>query len=127
MSDTIKQPKAVVFILYIFLFLNLTPECFAELVTKRDLADVLPTANAFARKTEPFPHFLGYTTDGGYFMGVVFLTTEVVPDESWGYRDQIVTLVGVDARGKITDIKVLSEFESPRYKKGLLTDGSWFA
>ena len=121
-----KRPKAAIFIFYVLIFLNLTPECFAELVTKRDLADVLPAANAFARKTEPFPHFLGYTTDGGYLMGVVFLTTEVVPDESWGYRDLIATLVGVDAKGKIAGIKVLNEFESPRYTKGLLADESWF-
>jgi len=59
-------------------------------------------------------------------MGVVFLTTEVVPEESWGYRDQIATLVGIDAMGKITGVKVLSEFESPRYTKGLLEDESWF-
>ncbi len=57
---------------------------------------------------------------------MVFLTTEVVPDESWGYRDQIATLVGIDAKGKITGVKVLSEFESPRYTKELLADGSWF-
>ena len=125
-KKTVKSPKTVLFILVISVFLNLTPECFAELVTKKDLADVLPAANAFARKTEPFGHFLGYTTDGGYLMGVVFLSTEVVPYESWGYRDQIATLVGVDARGKITGVKVLSEFESPRYTKGLLEDGSWF-
>ena len=110
----------------ILIFLYITPECIAELITKKDLADVLPTADAFARKTEPFPHFLGYTTDGGYLMGVVFLTTEVVPDESWGYRDQIATLVGVDNEGKIAGVKVLSEFESPRYTKGLLADESWF-
>jgi NosR/NirI family nitrous oxide reductase transcriptional regulator len=121
-----KRPKAAIFVFYILIFMNLTPECFAELVTKRDLADVLPAANAFARKTEPFPHFLGYTTDGGYLVGVIFLTTEVVPDESWGYRDLIATLVGVDAKGKIAGIKVMSEFESPRYTKGLLADESWF-
>ena len=114
MSGATKQPKAAIFILSILAFLNLTPECFAELITERDLAYVLPKADAFARKTEPFPHFRGYTTDGGYFMGVVFLTTEVVPKESWGYRDQIATLVGVGAMGKITGVKVLSEFESPR-------------
>ncbi len=126
MSGKRKLPKVAIFILSILVFLNLTPECFAELVTKKDLADVLPAANAFARKTEPFPHFVGYTTDGGHLMGAVFLTTEIVPDESWGYRDQIATLVGVDARGKITGVKVLSEFESPRYIKGFLADESWF-
>jgi NosR/NirI family nitrous oxide reductase transcriptional regulator len=126
MPDARKKLKAVAFVLTILIFLNVTPECVAELITKKDLADVLPSADAFARKTEPFPHFLGYTTDGGYLMGVVFLTTEVVPDESWGYRDQIETLVGINAGGEIIGVKVLSEFESPRYTKGLLADESWF-
>jgi len=121
-----KKLKAALYTLYLLVFLNLGPECLAELITKKDMADVLPKADAFARKTEPFAHFRGYTTDGGYFMGVVFLTTEVVPDESWGYRDQIATLVGVGTNGKIAGVKVLSEFESPRYTKGLLADGSWF-
>jgi len=110
-----KLPKAAIFILGITPSLNLIPECLAESITKRDLADVLPVANLFVRKTEPFGHYLGYTTKGGYLVGAAFVTTEIVPEESWGYRDQIVTLVGVDAKGKITGVKVLSEFESPRY------------
>lgn len=126
MSGKRKQQKAAIFILPILVFLNLAPECFAELVTKRDLADVLPAANVFARKTEPFGHYLGYTTESGHFVGAAFVTTEVVPDETWGYRYQIATLVGVDAKGKITAVKVLSEFESPRYTKGFLSDRSWF-
>ena len=126
MSSKTKLPKAAIFTLGITLSLNLIPKCFAESVTKRDLADVLPTANVFARITEPFGHYLGYTTNGGYLVGVVFVTTEVVPNETWGYRDQIATLVGADAAGKITGVKVLSEFESPRYTKGFLADGSWF-
>ena len=126
MYGTKKQPKTAISILFILAFLNLTSGCFAESVTKKDLADVLPSANAFCRKTEPFPHFRGYITEGEYFMGVVFLTTEIVPDESYGYRDQIETLVGVNAQGEISGVKVLSEFESPRYTKGLLADGSWF-
>jgi len=126
MSTKLKLPKAAIFILAITLSLNLIPKCFAESVTKKDLADVLPVANLFVRKTEPFGHYLGYTTEGGYLVGSVFITTEVVPDESWGYRDRIAALVGVDAKGKITGVKVMSEFESPRYTKGFLADGSWF-
>ena len=72
MSGKRKLPKVAIFIFSILAFLNLTLECFAELVTKKDLADVLPAANAFARKTEPFPHFVGYTTDGGHLMGQFF-------------------------------------------------------
>ena len=126
MFDKIKLSKAIIFILIIIAFLNLTSESSAKLVTKEDLADVLPAATMFVRKTEPFGHYLGYATEGGHLVGTAFLTTEVVPDKSWGYRDQIATLVGVDLKGKITGVKVLSEFENPRYTKGLLSDGSWF-
>jgi len=126
MFDKIKLSKAIIFILIIIAFLSLTSESSAKLVTKEDLADVLPAATMFVRKTEPFGHYLGYATEGGHLVGAAFLTTEVVPDKSWGYRDQIATLVGVDLKGKITGVNVLSEFESPRYTKGLLSDGSWF-
>ena len=121
-----KLSKAAIFILSIIAFLSLTSESSAKLVTKEDLADVLPAANLFVRKAEPFGYYVGYITEGGHLVGAAFVTTEVVPDESWGYRDQIATLVGVDLKGKITGVKVLSEFENPRYTKGLLSDGSWF-
>ena len=121
-----KLSKITIFILCIIAFSSATSGSSGELVTKKDLADVLPAADTFTRQTEPFAHYPGYTTEGGHFVGVAFLTTEVVPDESWGYRDQIATLVGVDTKGRITGVKVLSEFESPRYTKGLLSDGSWF-
>jgi NosR/NirI family nitrous oxide reductase transcriptional regulator len=101
-------------------------ECSAETVTRKELARVLPAADRFVRSLDPFPHYLGYTAAERELVGVAFLTTEVVPDESWGYRDRIETLVGVDASGRITGVTVLSEFESPRYTKGLLSDGSWF-
>jgi NosR/NirI family nitrous oxide reductase transcriptional regulator len=126
MSGIIKLLKALIFILVILAFLSSTSESSAKLLTKKDLTDVLPTANLFISKTEPFSHYLGYIAEGDHFVGVAFVTTEVVPDESWGYRNQIATLVGVDAKGKITGVKVLSEFESPRYTRGLLRDGSWF-
>jgi len=121
-----KLPKSAIFILGAILVLYLAPKSFAESVTKNDLTDVLPTADRFVRNTEPFGHYLGYATDGGHLMGVCFVTTEVVPDESWGYRDQIVTLVGVSATGKIYGVKVLTEYESPRYTKGFLSDDSKF-
>ena len=121
-----KLAKPAVFMLGIILFLSLTAECLAEPVAKRDLVDVLPAAGLFVRETDPFGYYLGYTTGGADLVGVAFLTTEVVPEESWGYRQQIATLVGVDVEGKITGVKVLSEFETPRYAKGLLSGESWF-
>ncbi len=126
MPNEMKSQNFAIVILGIILSLNLIPRCFAESVTKRDLADVLPDANLFIRKTDPFVFYVGYSGEGGYLVGTAFVTTEVVPEESWGYRDQIATLVGVDRKGKITDLKVLSELESPRYTKGFLRDGSSF-
>jgi len=121
-----KLKRAIVFILAIIFLICPAYSAFAEPATKNDLADVLPAADIFVRNEEPFGHFAGYTSDGGHFAGVVFLTTEVVPDETWGYRDQIVTLVGVDPKGKITGVKILEENETPRYTRGLLSYDSWF-
>ena len=126
MSIILKLLKPFIFILVILAFLSSTSESSAKLLTKKDLTDVLPAADVFISKTEPFSYYLGYTSENGILVGVAFVTTEVVPDESWGYRDQIAALVGIDLKGKITGIKVLSEYESPRYTRGLLSYGSWF-
>ena len=122
-----KSSRITLLILGIIAFLSVASHSSAKLVTEKDLNDVLPAADKFVRQTDPFGHYLGYNSlEGGQFVGVAFLTTEVVPEESWGYRDQITTLVGVDASGRISGVKILSEFESPRYTQGLLSDGSWF-
>ena len=121
------KPRILLLILGIIVFLSAASHSSAKLVTEKDLKDVLSAADKFVRQTDPFGHYLGYNSlVGGQFVGVVFLTTEVVPEESWGYRDQITTLVGVDVSGRISGVKILSEFESPRYTQGLLGDGSWF-
>ena len=64
MFDKMKMSKKLMFILGVMLFLNLTSTCFAELKTKKDLKDVLPAADMFARKTKPFGHYLGYAAVG---------------------------------------------------------------
>ena len=112
-------------VLGLLLFWHIDGFC-AQTPSKNDLENVLPEADVFARKLEPFPHYLAYISDGGYFAGVAFMTTEVVPEESNGYRDKIFTLVGVNDKGEITGIKVLEENETPSYTKSLLEDGSWF-
>jgi len=121
-----KYRNVLIAALSFVLILSSAHNASAELVPKKDLADVLPAANVFVRKETPFGHYLGYSANGGYLVGVAYLTTEVVPNETWGYRDQIVTLVGVDIEGKITGVKVLEENETPRYTRGLLNDESWF-
>jgi len=128
MVNKMKLPIFAIALLGVIAFLNLViiPQCLAESVTKRDLVDVLPGASLFIKKTDPFIYYLGYTGEGGHLVGAAFVTTEVVPEESWGYRDQIAALVGVSPRDKISGVKVLRELESPRYTKGFLSDGSWF-
>lgn len=110
----------------IVFFLVSSSEGAVKQVTKGDLEYVLPGATDFVRRVNPVPCYAGYVVPGGKLAGIAFLTTEVVPDQSWGYGSMIETLVGLDISGKITGVKVLSEFESPRYTKGLLRDGSWF-
>ena len=121
-----KLSRIFLLILGIIAFSSVPSQSSIQLVPEKNLTAVLPAADKFVRKTDPFGHYLGYSLQGGQFVGVVFLTTEVVPEESWGYRDQITTLVGVDASGRISGVKILNEFESPRYTQGLLSDGSWF-
>ena len=121
-----KLSRITLLISVIIAFLSVASHSSAKLLTEKDLRDVLPAAGTFVRQTNPFVHYLGYSFEGGPFVGVAFLTTEVVPEESWGYRDQITTLVGVDTSGRISGVKILTEFESPRYTQGLLSDGSWF-
>ncbi len=122
----IKFSRACILIAAIILFINSTSESAVKQVTLKDLEYVLPAATDFVRKTAPLPYYAGYTIPNGLLSGVAFVTTEVVPDDSWGYSSQIEILVGMDIQGKITAVKVLSEFESPRYTKGLLKEGSWF-
>ena len=118
--------KATLILFVIIILQGLILNSFASVITEKDLGSVIPKANIFIPQEEPFNHYLAYNTDGGRFMGVAFLTTEVVPQETWGYRDQTVTLVGVDSNGKITGLKILEENETPQYVRGLFNDGSWF-
>jgi len=126
MMGKVTLKRVCILIAGIILVLSSTCDSAVQQVGKKDLEYVLPTAADFVRKIEPVPHYAGYTSPNGSLVGVAFLTTEVAPDESWGYSAQIESLVGVDLQGRITAIKVLSEFESPRYVRGLLREGSWF-
>ncbi|MEA1967454.1 MAG: 4Fe-4S binding protein [Thermodesulfobacteriota bacterium] len=121
-----KLQRISILIAVILLSLNSISQAAVDLITKKSLGNVLPDAGLFVKKLEPFTHYLGYRDEGGQLVGAAFLTTDVVPDQSWGYSSQIATLIGVDVNGMITGVTVLSEFESPRYTKGLLSDQSWF-
>ena len=103
-----------------------SPSSADQQVSRKDLQYVLPAAAEFVKKIDPIPYYAGYGDPNGSLVGIGFVTTDVVPDESWGYSSQIEILVGVDILGRITALKVLSEHESPRYTKGLLKEGSWF-
>jgi len=74
--------------------------------------DVLPGADSFsARKGRP-PYVEGYRTEGGQrkLLGYVFLSTDIVDIPGYSGKP-IVTLIGMDTRGVITDVKVLRHSE----------------
>lgn len=121
-----QQYSKFILVSLIMLFVMSTSESFAQQVTKNDLIEVLPDCTAFQKRIDPFIHYLGYAKEGRILNGLAFLTTDVVFNECWGYRSLIATLVGVNTEGKIIGVKVLSEFENPRFTKGFLESGSQF-
>jgi len=82
------------------------------------LKEVLFSADLFQRKRMPVPHYVGYDIKGER-VGIAFVTTEICPQETWGYQSQISILVGVNLEGTIIGVKILSCDESPQYTRGL--------
>ncbi len=66
---------------------------------------VLPGAESFEKSKEG-DYYIGKDKQGG-IVGYAFKTSEK------GYSSEIVLMVGVDKRGRITGIKVLSQNETP--------------
>jgi NosR/NirI family transcriptional regulator, nitrous oxide reductase regulator len=74
--------------------------------------DVMPGADSFSpRKGRP-PYVEAYRTQGGQrtLLGYVFLSTDIVDIPGYSGKP-IVTLIGMDTRGLITDVKVLRHSE----------------
>lgn len=77
-----------------------------------DCAGVLPGANEFSvRKGNP-PYVEGYANDGHarVLKGYVFLSTDIVDIQGYSGKP-IVTLIGMDTKGAITDVRVLKHSE----------------
>jgi NosR/NirI family transcriptional regulator, nitrous oxide reductase regulator len=74
--------------------------------------DVMPGADSFSpRKGRP-PYVEAYRTQGAQkqLLGYVFLSTDIVDIPGYSGKP-IVTLIGMDTRGLITDVKVLRHSE----------------
>jgi NosR/NirI family transcriptional regulator, nitrous oxide reductase regulator len=74
--------------------------------------DVLPGADSFSpRKGRP-PYVEAYRTQAGQrtLVGYVFLSTDIVDIPGYSGKP-IVTLIGMDTRGLVTDVKVLRHSE----------------
>ena len=80
----------------------------------RLLRQVFFEADAFSAKEGDLPHHKAYKTDpktgATTLVGVVFLTTDVEPDE-WAYGGPIDILVGLTTEGVITAVRVLDHRE----------------
>lgn len=78
------------------------------------LRDVLPQADIFRFLADPAPHFRGYThrtgDDDGTLVGFAFFTTDLVGGVL-GYKGRISMLVGMDVKGTLTRVRVLSHSE----------------
>ena len=78
-----------------------------------NLQRLFPTATAFSSKTGDPPHFKAFgpgTAGAESLLGFVFWTTELEPLER-GYDGPIKVLVGMDPRGRLTNIVVVEHYE----------------
>src|SRR5262249_26075216 len=74
--------------------------------------DVLPAAESFSpRKGQP-AYVEAYATQGGQkvLVGYVFLSTDVVDIPAYS-GEPVVTLIGMDARGRIAGVRILKHSE----------------
>lgn len=78
---------------------------------------VLPDAQNFSEKGGNPPHYKGYQTSANTekdLLGLAFVTTDLSP-EIRGYAGPIKMMVGMDRKGSITKIYVISHSETPSY------------
>lgn len=78
---------------------------------------VLPEAAQFSPKGGTPPHSKAYSTSAqtdNDWMGLAIVTTDITP-EIRGYAGPIKMMVGMDRKGSITKIHVISHSETPSY------------
>ena len=79
----------------------------------RYLRMVLPDAETFTLEERGSRHFRGYTGDGNggrTLVGLAFLTTDLAPFE-FGYKGNIMMMVGMTPGGTITGVDVIYHLE----------------
>jgi NosR/NirI family nitrous oxide reductase transcriptional regulator len=89
-----------------------------RLTTDRDMCafapctDVLPGADSFSPRMGRPTYVEAYATEAGQkkLVGYVFLSTDIVDIPAYSGKP-VVTLIGMDARGMITGIKILKHSE----------------
>jgi sulfite exporter TauE/SafE len=91
------------------------PKTVALPVTESDLREVFPGAAAFAAAANP-PRFDAFRAAGETRpIGACFVTSQVAPAHTDGYGGPVSALVGLDASGAITGVKLLPHRETPVY------------
>ena len=107
-----------VLLLVTVLFLFVPGRVRCDLATEAEqvlLREVMPEADTFYEREGQPPVFKAYHTDQRgreqKLVGYVFLTSDVPPEEL-GYSGPIRVLVGMDLKGKLTGVRVLSYREA---------------
>jgi len=94
---------------------RLFPARAVELVvSEADLRGVMPGADRFVAVPSS-RCFEAYRGDAGEKVGACFVTCQVAPAASAGYGGPLPALVGIDASGAITGVKLLPHRETPVY------------
>ncbi len=90
------------------------PQVVALTVTEADLRSVMPEADRFVAVPSS-RCFEAYRGDAAEKAGACFVTSQVAPAASAGYGGPLPALVGIDAGGTITGVKLLPHRETPVY------------
>ncbi len=80
--------------------------------------EVFPTAANCEKKNTPFPYYIAYksskTKTLSDIKGYAFITTELAPKIK-GFSGPIKIIVGISPSGKIQNLKILEQSETPSY------------
>jgi len=82
-------------------------------VALADIKKVLPNAAAYSHALKPLDYYR-VQDDAGKIVGLAFVTTSVPPAVR-GHNDEIDVLVGMDMKGAVTGIYILSHNENTDY------------
>lgn len=113
--------RGVLVLVFIVLWAYAVPSVAAVSVTIDDIKRVVPGAVSSVHKIEPVDHHL-VKNKRGTVLGVAFVTSSVKP-EIRGYGGEIDVLVGMDAKGIVTGVYVISHNETAEYFGRAESDG----